>query len=89
MLKRYLTDRGVKLGNEAMAIKLDNEGHQALLKELMIPVGYNSGWVNGHGIEAVLLDKDKKIVRKYNSLFWDTPVVLADFTRLLREDMRE
>ena len=89
LLKSYLTDRGVKLGNEAMAIKLENEGHQALLKELMIPVGYNSGWVNGHGIEAILLDKDKKIVRKYNSLFWDTPVVLADFTRLLREDIRE
>jgi cytochrome oxidase Cu insertion factor (SCO1/SenC/PrrC family) len=86
ILKRYLTDRGVKLGNGAVGIKLENEGHQAFLKELMIPVGYNSGWVNGHGIEAVLVDKDERIVRKYNSLFWNTSVLLADFTKLLRED---
>jgi len=86
LLKRYLTDRGVKLGNEAMAIKLDTESHQALLKELVIPVGYNSGWVNSHGIEAVLMDRDKRIVRKYNSLFWNTSELLTDFTRLLKED---
>ena len=89
LLKRYLTDRGVKLGNEAMAIKLETGGHKALLEELMIPVGYNSGWVNGHGIEAVLLDSDQKIVRKYNSLFWNTSELLTDFTRLLREDNGE
>jgi cytochrome oxidase Cu insertion factor (SCO1/SenC/PrrC family) len=89
LLKRYLTDRGVKLGNEAMAIKLESEGHKALLEEMHIPVGYNSGWVNGHGIEAVLLDKDKRIARKYNSLFWNTSELLADFTRLLGEGSRE
>ena len=89
LLKRYLTDRGVKLGSEAMAIKLDTEGHQALMEELLVPVGYNSGWVNGHGIEAVLLDKDKRIVRKYNSLFWNTSELLSDFTRLLKENNGE
>jgi Uncharacterized protein SCO1/SenC/PrrC, involved in biogenesis of respiratory and photosynthetic systems len=89
LLKRYMTDRGVKLGSDAMAIKLDTDGHQALIKELMIPVGYNSAWVNGHGIEAILLDKNKKIVRKYSSLFWNTSELLADFTRLLKEDNGE
>lgn len=89
LLKRYLTDRGVKLGNEAMAIGLETEGQRALFEELLIPVGYNSGWVNSHGIEAVLLDKDKRIVRKYNSLFWNTSALLADFTKLLSEDSGE
>jgi len=86
LLKSYLTDRGVQLGNEAMAIKLDTEGHEALLKELVIPVAYNSSWVNSHGIEAVLLDSDKRIVRKYNSLFWNSSELLADFTKLVREE---
>ena len=86
LLKRYMTDRGVKLGSDAMAIKLDTGDHQALINELMIPVGFNSGWVNGHGVEAILVDKNKRIVRKYNSSFWNTPELLADLTRLLKEE---
>jgi len=89
LLKRYMTDRGVKLGSDAMAIKLDTGGHQALINELMIPVGFNSGWVNGHGVEAILLDKNKRIVRKYNSSFWNTPELLADLTRLLKEENQQ
>ena len=72
-----------------MAIALNPIDHKALVEELVIPVGYNSGWVNGHGIAAVLIDSDKRIVRKYNSEFWNTPVLLADFTRLLREEGSE
>ena len=89
LLKSYLTDRGVKLGNEAMAITLETQGHQVLLKELLVPVGYNSGWVNGHGVAAVLLDKNKRIARKYNSLFSNSSEILADLTRLLRDNSVE
>lgn len=85
LLKRYLTDRGVKLGNEALAISMEPQGHQALLQELQVPVGYNSGWVNGHGIAAVLLDKDKRIVRTYSSLLSNTSEIMADFVRVLGE----
>lgn len=89
LLKRYMIDRGVKLGNDAMAIKLDVNDHEALIKELIIPVGYNSGWVNGHGVEAILLDKHKKIVKKYSSSFWNTPELLADLEKLLKEESGE
>jgi cytochrome oxidase Cu insertion factor (SCO1/SenC/PrrC family) len=85
LLKRYVTGRGVRPRSGAMAIKLDPDTHQDLLEELGIPVGYNSCWVNSHGIEAVLLDKDHRIVRKYSSLFWNTSVLIADFTSLLNE----
>lgn len=84
-LTRFLADRGATLQNGVMAIRLEPHHHRALIKELEVPVGYNSGWVNGHGIAAVLLDSDKRIVKQYDASFWNTTELLADLTRLVRE----
>lgn len=82
-LNRYAVDRGLQLGSHALAGRLDSDGHAMLVKELDTPVGYSSGWVNSHGVEAVLLDADGRLARKYRVLGWNTAVVLDDFQRLL------
>ena len=82
-LNRYAVDRGLRLGSHALAGRLDGDGHAMLVKELDTPVGYNSGWVNSHGVEAVLLDADGRLARKYRILGWNSAVVLDDFQRLL------
>jgi protein SCO1/2 len=82
-LHRYAVDRGMVLGDQAHAVRLDSEDHAAFMEELDTPVGYSSGWVNTHGIEAVLLDAEGRLARKYRILGWDGSVVLDDFQRLL------
>ncbi len=82
-LKRYAVDRGLVLGNHALAVRLDSKGHAAFVEELDTPVGYSSGWVNTHGVEAVLLDAEGRLVRKYTTLAWEQAIVVADFQHLL------
>jgi len=81
-LKQFTVDYGMVHGSNARAISIEEKSHNYLLKELDTPVCYNSGWVNSHGIEAVLLDANGRIARKYSSLGWDNTVVLDDFQHL-------
>lgn len=82
-LKRYSVDRGLKLGQGALAVRLDVQRHASLLKDLETPVGYNAGWVNTHGVEAVLLDGEGRLARKYKTVVWDNAAVIRDLKRLL------
>ena len=82
-LRRYAVDRGLSLGQNALAIRLEPGAHEALLKDLDTPVCYNAGWVNSHGVEAVLVDAKGRLARKYWSWGWEHEVVLEDFHRLL------
>lgn len=82
-LKRYATDRGLNLGSHALAVRLDVERHTAFVEGLETPVSYNAGWVNSHGVEAVLLDADGRVARKYTIVVWDNAVVIDDFQKLL------
>lgn len=81
-LKRYASDRGLRLGSDAVAGRLEAAGHAVLLRELGTPVSYNGGWVNTHGVESVLLDADGRFVRKYTVLDRD---IVDDFKALLAE----
>jgi protein SCO1 len=83
-LKRYATDRGLKLGDHALAARLDAEDHAAFVEDLEVPVGYNAGWVNTHGVEVVLLDAEGRLVRKYTTqAYLDNGVIMTDLQRLL------
>ncbi len=82
-LNRYAVDRGLRLGNHALAVRLERKDHAAFVKELDTPVGYSSGWVNTHGVEAVLFDADGRVARKYKILGWSPAVVLDDLQHLL------
>ncbi len=84
-LTSYAQSRGFELGADALAVRLDAAAHPKLVAELEVPVSYNAGWVNTHGVEAVLLDPAGRIARRYVTLVWDNDQVLRDFQRLLAE----
>lgn len=85
-LTSYAHKRGFSLGVDALAVRLDEAVHPKLVAELEVPVSYNAGWVNTHGVEAVLLDPFGRIARRYITLVWDNDQVLRDFQRLLDEN---
>lgn len=84
-LSRFASERGLKLGEHALAIQLDSIGQQRLLDNLATPVNFNAGWVNTHGVEANLLDAKGRLVRKYSTLLWKNDQVASDLKRLLAE----
>lgn len=84
-LHRFASDRGMRLGDTALAAAMEGDGHVRLLDELATPVNFNAGWVNTHGIQAVLLDAAGRPVRRYSTLLWDNDAVLFDLKRLLME----
>jgi len=81
-INRYATDRGLRLGENALAIQLDSARHQRLVDELQAPANYNAGWINTHGVELSLLDADGRLVRKYHTLLWDNDQVVKDLKRI-------
>jgi protein SCO1/2 len=84
-IHRYASDRGLRLGGNALAIQLDSGRHQRFVDELQAPVNYNAGWVNAHGVELSLLDAGGRLVRKYQTLLWENRQVEQDLRRLLAE----
>ncbi|HEV2805762.1 MAG TPA: SCO family protein [Chthoniobacterales bacterium] len=84
-INRYATDRGLRLGDNALALQLDTAQQQRLVDELQAPVNYNSGWVNTHGVELSLVDAKGRLVRQYHTLLWDNDQVTDDLRRLLME----
>lgn len=82
-LNRYATDRGLRLGENALALQLDMNRHQQLVDELQAPVNYNAGWVNAHGVELSLLDGQGRLVRKYHTVLWDNEQVAKDVKEVL------
>ncbi len=82
-LQRYATDRGLRLGGNALALELDTARHQQLVDEIQAPVNYNAGWVNAHGVELSLLDANGRLARKYHTLLWDNDQVVKDLKLIL------
>jgi len=85
---RYATDRGLRLGENALAIQLDSERNQQLVDELEAPASYNAGWINTHGVQLSLLDGNGRLVRQYHTLMWDNDQVLNDLRAILAEPAR-
>jgi protein SCO1/2 len=84
-ISRFATDRGLWLGENALALQLDSDRHQQLVDEIQAPANYNAGWVNAHGVELSLLDASGRLVRKYHTLLWDNDQVVKDLKRVLAE----
>jgi len=84
-IHRYASDRGFRLGENALALQLDATRHQKLVEELQAPANYNAGWINTHGVELSLLDGKGRVVRKYHTLLWDNDQVMKDLQRVLEE----
>lgn len=84
-LHSFATNRGLRLGEMALAAAVQGGRHERLVEELGTPVNFNAGWVNTHGIQAVLLDARGRPVRRYSTLLWDNEAALADLKTLLSE----
>jgi protein SCO1/2 len=84
-INRYATDRGLRLGENALAIQPNSARNQRLVDELRAPANYNAGWINTHGVELSLLDAQGRVVGKYHRLLWDNAQVLRDLKRILIE----
>lgn len=84
-LNRFGADRGLAFGEDAQALQLDAERAEEFIHELQAPVNYNAGWVNTHGVELTLLDRNGGVARKYHTVLWDDDVVIADIRRVLAE----
>lgn len=84
-LRRFALDRGLALGPDALAVRLDVARHPKLVEELKTPVSYSAGWVNSHGIQAALIDAEGRVVRKYVTLLWDNRTVADDLQRLVQD----
>lgn len=84
-LKRFVQDRGLTLDEFALSGRLGTSYHQSFIRELDIPVSFSAGWVNTHGVEAVLIDTDGRLARKYTATAWNTEQIIGDFGTLLAE----
>lgn len=85
-IHRYATDRGFRLGENALALQLDAAHHELLVDELQAPANYNAGWINTHGVELSLLDGRGRLFRKYYTVLWDNDQVLMDLRHVLSEN---
>lgn len=84
-LKRFVQDRGLTLDEFALSGRLGTSYHQSFIRELDIPVSFSAGWVNTHGVEAVLIDTEGRLARKYTAIAWNTEQITDDFGTLLAE----
>lgn len=81
-LKRFVQDRGLLLGENALTGRIHEADHEAFIRDLDIPVSYSAGWVNTHGVEAVLLDAEGRLARKYAANGWTFDRIVQDLERL-------
>lgn len=81
-LKPFVQDRGLTLTEHALTIRIHEGDHQAFMRALDIPVSYNAGWVTTHGVEAVLLDAEGRLARKYAADGWTYERIAQDLERL-------
>jgi protein SCO1/2 len=81
-LLAYGRDRGLRFGEGAKAIRLEQAGLERLLSDLDTPVGYQTGWVNTHGVQLTILDARGRVARQYHTVMWDPRAVVEDLELL-------
>lgn len=84
-LRSYGSSRGVRFGQGALMVTLDECVHMEVVRALEAPVNYNAGWVNVHGIALFLLDTKGRLARRYHTVLWDNRQVLEDLRKLSLE----
>ena len=77
--------RGMLFDQRCRMVRFDPASMPRVLKALDVPVNYNAGWVNIHGVSLYLLDHQARLVRTYHTVIWDNNSVIADVAKLLAE----
>jgi protein SCO1/2 len=86
LLDGYARLRGLRPGTTLRLVRPDPARHRDLHRGLDVPVNYNGGSVNLHGVGLYLLDARGRHVRTHHTLIWDTGRVLDDLKRLVEEN---
>jgi protein SCO1/2 len=84
-LLSYAKSHGMKCDDHCRMIQLEQKSMPGVVEDLDVPVNFNSGWVNIHGVALYLVDQNGQLARKYHTLLWDNQTVMADLTKLLKE----
>lgn len=83
-LRRFVQDRGLALSHYAVGGRILEADHEDFVAALGVPVGYSAGWVNTHGVLAVLIDAKALVLRRYLSGDWAAGQVAEDIVALNR-----
>ncbi|MGI9263957.1 MAG: SCO family protein, partial [Gammaproteobacteria bacterium] len=81
-IRRFVQDRGLKLGTHALSGGIRASDHAEFLSAFEVPVGYSAGWVNTHAVLAVLIDTNTQSMRRYVSGDWFSEQVTEDIVAL-------
>lgn len=84
-LQEYALARGFCPDRESRVAQSTSGDLEILCRNLQLPINFEGGRVNVHGIAAVLLDKEGRLARTYHSVSWDNDQVLTDLIRLTSE----
>ena len=85
-LNSYAKSHGMKCDDHCRMLQIDDKSMPQVVKNLDVPVNYNSGWVNIHGVALYLVDHNGRLARKYHTVLWDNQAVVEDLTKLLKEE---
>jgi protein SCO1 len=82
-LREYARARGFLADRHACVARTSPADLERVCRRLELPVNFEGGRVNIHGIAAVLLDSAGRLARTYHSVTWDDDQVVKDLERLL------
>jgi len=84
-LSRFGVSHGLRFDQGASMFRPEPTQKDKFFNDWQVPVNYNDGGVNIHGIQLLLFDKEGRWVRTYHTLLWDNSTVLEDLKQLLAE----
>ena len=79
---QYASSRQVSFNDNVRMLRLVNEGHERLIDALQVPVSYNGGWVNLHGVSLYLLDAEGRLASIHHTTMWNLERVFADLKKI-------
>lgn len=82
-IKQYAEARGLHFDAWARGLQLNAEDLNKITAELQLPVNFNRGWVNTHGLMLSVIDERGALARQYDTLLWENQQVIADVRLLL------
>ena len=84
IMLRYGQARNLAFDQNCKMLRILGGGHDRIIKQLEVPVSYNGGWVNLHGISMYLIDGLAQPARVYQTVMWDSDTVLEDLNEIIR-----
>ena len=85
IVKSYGLEHGVVFDENIKFLKLEEDTHKNLLKEVSVLVNYGKGLVNTHGNQIYIFDKQGRLAKLYENTAWRNDKIVDDFKVLIEE----